>query len=273
MAEPAAADTLVVVPCYNEAQRLARVSLESLLADPGVGLVLVDDGSVDDTPALLARFAAAHPGRVRVVTLAENSGKGEAVRRGLLAAVSAQPAIVGYYDADGATPAAEMLRLLALLRSRPDLLAALAARVLMLGHPIERRAARHYSGRLFATAASMVLGLPIYDTQCGAKLLRNTDRMRAVLDEPFLGSWTFDVELLGRLSRTYRGLPGMPAEAFVEEPLLLWHEVGGSRLTLRSSLAAARDLGRYALRSRGPVRAAAYRSAGEPAHPRISAAG
>ena len=96
----------------------------------------------------------------------------------------------------------------------------------LLGHRIERSWARHYLGRLFATASSQVLGLPVYDTQCGAKVFRDGPALRAALATPFTSRWAFDVELLGRL--------GTGADRrFLEVPLERWHDVGGSKLRPR----------------------------------------
>jgi len=92
--------------------------------------------------------------------------------------------LVGFLDADLATPAEEMLRLVSTLRSSRAQ-AAFAARVALLGTTIERHATRHYLGRVFATAASLILDLRVYDTQCGAKAFHATPLLAAALEEPF----------------------------------------------------------------------------------------
>ena len=70
---------------------------------------------------------------------------------------------------------------------------------MLLGRTIEISALLHYFGRTAATAVSLILGLSVYDTQCGAKMFRCTPRMRRVFFEPFVTRWIFDVEILIRL--------------------------------------------------------------------------
>jgi hypothetical protein len=136
-----------------------------------------------------------------------------------------------------------MARLFAVLEADPGLRAALGSRVALLGRHIERRTTRHYLGRVFATAASLTLDAPIYDTQCGAKAFRVDDTLREALAEPFESRWVFDVELLARLMR--HGPAGI-----VEVPLEEWRDVRGSTLGLGAMTGAAADLVRIALRHR-----------------------
>jgi len=234
--------TAIVVPCFDEAARLDVAALAGLSALAGARVVLVDDGSTDGTAAVLGTATSAHPERFRVVTLPDNRGKGEAVRTGLQIALADGADVVGYYDADLATPPVEMARLVDELRDHPERSVVLGSRVGLLGHEIERSAARHYLGRLHATASSTVLRLPVYDTQCGAKVLRAGPELTTALATPFTSRWSFDVELLGRLLRA-----GLPADRFVEVPLRTWRDVGGSKLGVRSAIVAGLDLVRIAL--------------------------
>ena len=223
----------IVVPCFNEAARLDLQAFRDFRDDGGTRFLFVDDGSTDDTEAVLAGLVASDPSRFGLRVLERNSGKAEAVRSGLLAALREDPAIVGYWDADLATPLSTILPMCELLDSRPELQVVLGARVRLMGRSIERRAYRHYLGRVFATAASLILRLPVYDTQCGAKVFRNTPRLRRILEAPFRVDWTFDVELLARFlsSSGEEGVPD-PQREIYEYPLSQWHDAPGSKLRI-----------------------------------------
>lgn len=235
----------LVVPCYNEAERLdARRFTEFASASPEVRLVFVDDGSTDATATVLERVRAAVPDRVAVLRLEANGGKAEAVRRGVLHALDGGCCWVGFWDADLATPLDAVATFTAVLEHRPEVEMVVGSRVQLLGRRIARRPARHYLGRAFATAASLVLGLPIYDTQCGAKLFRASGATRALFVEPFATRWLFDVEILARLIRERRrtALP-QPESIVYELPLAEWRDVAGSRLRARDFARAVVDLG------------------------------
>ena len=230
----------LVLPAYNEERRLDTAGLRRLAVDPRVRLVFVDDGSTDGTLSMLREIEAdVHD--VAVVPMPRNGGKGEAVRTGMRHAIGSGAEVVGYYDIDLATPPSEILRLVDVMASRPDVNAVLGARVSLLGSSIERSPARHYAGRLFASLASLACGLRVYDTQCGAKLFRVTPTLEEALQEPFRSRWCFDVELLARL--THNGSNGaVNRSSFLEVPLSAWSDVGGSKLTFLAMLRAPVEL-------------------------------
>jgi dolichyl-phosphate beta-glucosyltransferase len=232
---------LVVIPCYNEAKRLDLARLSTLTRSGRLRLLFVNDGSTDGTGRLLATLERSSS-IVEVVNLPRNVGKAEAVRLGLVRGVELEAPIVGYYDADLATPPRELLRLLDRLEMTPHLSVVTAARVALLGRNIVRRATRHYLGRVFATGAALVLRLPVYDTQCGAKFFRVTPAFVAATARPFRSSWSFDVELIGRLLRGTDSAGPVPVSAFEEVPLLEWHHVPGSKLGAAAMIRAFLDL-------------------------------
>ena len=252
----------IVVPCHNEEKRLDGERLLGLLARPGISLLFVDDGSTDRTRERLLEIAARAPDRVRVHALDHNRGKGEAVREGLLQALATGAAAVGYLDADLSTPPEEMLGLVAALAD-PRIQVVLGSRVSLLGRRIERQRARHYLGRVFASVASLALGIPVYDTQCGAKVFRRSPTLEAALARPFSSRWAFDVELLGRLLVGEDGAPQLGESVFVEVPLQRWHDVKGSSLSPGHMLKAGIDLLRIAGQIRRRRRSRAPQPAGD----------
>jgi dolichyl-phosphate beta-glucosyltransferase len=251
---------ILVVPCYNEAERLDDGALLSLVEGeiPATRLLLVDDGSRDATGARLADLARRAPGRIDTLALAQNRGKAEAVRQGLQAALSRGANVVGYFDADLSTPVSEIRRLLATLDERDDVAAVIGARISLLGADIHRSHVRHYLGRVFATLASLILRARIYDTQCGAKLFRRSDALLAAVRDPFLSRWSFDVELLGRLLVGDPTAQPLSEAQILEVPLRSWRDVPGSKLNpgamagaLRELAQIARDLARRRRAARG----------------------
>lgn len=225
--------TQVVVPCFNEAERLDLSTFEALIQHVD-RIVFVDDGSTDATAVVIGEFVASRDGAVDLIRLEKNVGKAEAVRVGLLDAIERGATVVGYLDADLATPTSEMVRLIQVAHDEPHRTAVLGSRVALLGHSVQRRPTRHYLGRLYATAASLALGVAVYDTQCGAKVFRVGQPLQLALADPFHDQWSFDVELLGRLLSR----PGQAADPIIEVPLYRWHDVGGSSVSVTSGARA-----------------------------------
>jgi len=231
----------LVIPCYNEASRLKpEVFLERAGSGRDIGFLFVDDGSTDATSAILADMAVRGGGSIAVLTLNQNVGKARAVQLGVLAAFERQPEFVGFWDADLATPLSAVADFIDVFKARPAVDIVMGARVKLLGRDIRRSLVRHYCGRVFATAASFKLGISVYDTQCGAKVFRVTDRVRQVFATPFRSQWIFDVEILSR----YLAANGtaQSESRICEVPLNTWTAIPGSKLTMGHAVRAVLDL-------------------------------
>jgi dolichyl-phosphate beta-glucosyltransferase len=213
----------MVIPAYDEAGRILPTLLSVTLYLRELGrpfeIVIVDDGSRDDTIGVVERFAAQHP-EVRVLALGRNRGKGAAVREGMRAAHGAW---LLANDADGATPVGEIDRLL--VAADAGIPIAIGSRALPApGVRIERSAARFVIGRAFAGFVRW-LALPgIADSQCGFKLFRR-DAADAVFSRQQLDRFGFDVEILFLAHRL-----GFP----IAEVAVNWNNVAGSKVGLLS---------------------------------------
>lgn len=240
----------LVIPCYNEARRLnAGMFLSFLDNDKGARLLFVDDGSRDNTLSVLETVCRGHEDRAGILRCDRNLGKAEAVRHGVLHLLKhhSDP-IVGFWDADLATPLESADRLRRVFDERPAVEMVFGSRVKLLGRQVERRVTRHYLGRVFATIVSGMLHLPIYDSQCGAKLFRVNSNLREAFADPFLSKWVFDIEILSRYLKQYNGDSKRLAQAIYEYPLETWVDVSGSKVRAIDFLTAVVDLVR--IRSR-----------------------
>lgn len=236
--------TVIVVPCYNEAQRLRIGDFAAYAAAcPDISLLFVDDGSRDNTWEVLENLQKQAGPSVRLLRKIPNGGKAEAVRYGMNHALDhLAPEIVGFWDADLATPLDAIQDLRCILLRQPSIEMVFGSRVRLLGRRIERRPVRHYLGRLFATVVSNLLRLPIYDTQCGAKLFRANDALRDILRDPFVSRWVFDVEMIARFIRRSNGDSNQVASRIYEFPLYVWEDVAGSKVRPTDFFKAFRDV-------------------------------
>lgn len=220
----------IVIPCYNEAKRFPLERFASFVfAHPSICFLLVNDGSKDNTLEVLSLAREGREEQVDVLDQPVNGGKGEAVRAGILAAIQ-RPGCryVGFWDADMATPLETIDDMAAILVERPGLAMVFGARVKLLGRHVERRATRHYLGRIFATVVSTILRLPIYDTQCGAKIFRVDEGLPALFAEPFCSRWVFDVEIIARFIQQRGYDIESVSNSIYEYPLPEWRDVAGS---------------------------------------------
>jgi dolichyl-phosphate beta-glucosyltransferase len=219
----------MVIPAFRESERLPRYlrALTKALAETNFAcdVLVVDDGSGPEEVASLRRLFAevspAYPGLIPPLFLETNRGKGAAVRAGFDRGKSYD--WLGFVDADGSIPPAEVCRLLDMAATSANQEKALfASRVKMLGRRVERSALRHLSGRLFAFLVGLNIAPNIYDSQCGFKLMPSNAYFRIA---PWLeeNGFCFDVELLAAL---------LALNVTVEEAPIDWIDCPGSKVSL-----------------------------------------
>lgn len=227
-------DIAVVVPLYNEEHRLcADTFIKELSNSPNLTFLFVNDGSKDNTLNVIQNICDSNPTRALCLSLDKNSGKGEAVRRGMLHLLEkGSYDIIGFWDADLAVPLCEIWDFVDVFRQNPSVRGVIGSRVHLAGRLIERVHLRHYLGRLFATVMCWTFDFEIYDTQCGAKLFVR-EVLIPVVQESFCSRWIFDVELLIRISR----LPFLKGKNcwldkncwLYEMPVKEWRDVSGTK--------------------------------------------
>jgi dolichyl-phosphate beta-glucosyltransferase len=229
----------IVVPCYNEEQRLPRTIelIERYLAGKGVSyeLILVDDGSSDGTRKVMDAAAERNPA-VRLEALPQNRGKGRALAEGVAAARGAEILVT---DADLSTPIEEIDKLRAELAKGAGV--AIASRALK-GSRVEvsQPIYRVLMGKAFNLLVQAVLLPGIWDTQCGFKLFRADvahDAFAALTTDGF----GYDPEVLYRAAR--RGV------RIVEVPVV-WRNSAPTKVSpIKSSLDMFRHVVRIRLRA------------------------
>jgi glycosyltransferase involved in cell wall biosynthesis len=236
--------TAVVIPCYNESKRLqVEHFMDFIETHENIAFLFVNDGSQDNTIEILNRLSEHRSGRISALDLKNNQGKAEAVRQGMLHAFDSGFQYAGYLDADLATPLESIIEFEKLLNRMPEVWMVIGSRVQLLGREIRRKKTRHYLGRIFATVVSILLKLPVYDTQCGAKFFRNNAATRSVFQRKFVSRWIFDVEIIKHIrSIQVSNQNSIPAKRIYEMPLDKWQDIAGSKLKPRDFLKAFIEL-------------------------------
>lgn len=230
---------LIIVPCYNEESRFPLNAFDEYLSNSQnnhIHFLFVNDGSKDNTSKLLSVFTEKH-NSAYFLNLEANLGKAEAIRNGVLSTYSNGYEYIGYFDADLAAPLSQINLLIKAISSKSPFLI-MGTRISLLGSTkINRKPYRHYIGRVFATIVSNMLKLPVYDTQCGAKLIKK-EVAQIIFTPPFISKWLFDVELLFRIKKHYKNIQNK----IVEVPLKKWEDKAGSKINLSYYFLAPLDL-------------------------------
>lgn len=211
----------VIIPAYNEQRRLPATleSVHKYLLERGgtFEILVVDDGSHDDTAEVVESFAKTHEG-VRLLSYQPNQGKGHAIRTGIL---SAKGELMLIDDADGSSPIAELQRLETGIASGADI--AIGSRAKRdETRKVEALAYRKYIGNTFNFIVQNLLLPGIEDTQCGFKLFK-ADVARDIFSVSRINGYGFDVEVLHIAKlRGYK-----TAEIGIN-----WHNVDGSKVNV-----------------------------------------
>jgi dolichyl-phosphate beta-glucosyltransferase len=184
----------IIIPAYNEAGRIepALQSVTDCIRERGwdAELLVVDDGSVDATAAIVERWASSHP-EVKLIRNERNRGKGYSVRNGML---RASGDVVMFTDADMSSPIEEAELLFAAVREGADVAIGsrwLTGRRIVHKQPLYRR----FFGRCFNALTRSIMRLPFADTQCGFKAFRR-DAAHIVFGLQRIERWGFDPEIL-----------------------------------------------------------------------------
>jgi len=184
----------IVIPAYNESARIGRTLTHVLDCVHKNGwqaeVLVVNDGSQDDTAKIIRGFAAKDP-IVKLIENPGNRGKGFSVRNGILHAVGD---IVMFTDADLSSPMEEAELLFAAIRQGSDI--AIGSRWLeRKRQTIQQPLYRQFFGRCFNAVTRIIMGLPFADTQCGFKAFRRPVA-QTVFQLQRIERWGFDPEIL-----------------------------------------------------------------------------
>ncbi len=224
----------IVIPAYNESARIEHAldRVLTCIAEQGwdAEVLVVDDGSKDDTAAIVRRWMTSHP-RLNLIQNHGNRGKGYSVRNGLLQAAGE---IVLFTDADLSAPMEEAQRLLDAIAAGADV--AIGSRWMdRTRQTIHQPLYRQFFGRCFNWVTRAVMGLPFKDTQCGFKAFRRS-AAQVIFRLQTIERWGFDPEILF-IARKLRYV--------IREVPVTWGHDARSRMSyLRDGLKMLEDMAR-----------------------------
>lgn len=244
-----ASELSIVIPAYNEEQRLGRTLSrihEYFSHYPPVAnaleIIVVDDGSTDGTVRVAREWARAVPDReFRLFSNDRNRGKGYSVRRGML---EARAPIALFTDADLSAPVEESEKLLAAIAAGHDIAIGSRAldRSLISTH---QSVFRETAGIIFNAFVRLFTGLTLHDTQCGFKAFVR-EPCKIIFEQQRIEGFGFDPEILF-LARRHRLRTAEVPVRWAHDPATKVHVVRDSLLMFGDLLYICwnRLLGRY----------------------------
>jgi len=223
----------VVIPCYNEEKRLRSAEFRDFVKNNlGYHLCFVNDGSNDKTLDVLNELAKGYEDHISVYNCAQNGGKAEAVRQGILH-LTQDPQIdyFGYLDADLSTDFRDFNDLVdAITDSEFQIIG--GSRMARMGADITKEGGRAIISKSINLVIRNILGMSFNDTQCGAKIMTR-EVAENMFNKKFNTSWLFDVEIFLRMKKFYGA--DKVNNVICELPLKRWIHEDGSHLSMKDS--------------------------------------
>jgi CheY-like chemotaxis protein len=238
----------VVIPCYNEEKRLLSEEFRDFAhKNLGYHLCFVNDGSKDNTLAVLQELIKGKEDYISIYDCEKNGGKAEAVRLGMLhLAKQSQFDYIGFLDADLSTNFDDFQDLTDTISNSKYKLV-FGSRISRMGADITKESARKIISQTINFIIRKTLGMEIKDTQCGAKIMTK-EVIEKTFQEKFITKWLFDVEIFMRMKKIYGSKETQ--EFILEKPLNRWIHADGSKLSFKDSIKIIGQIGQIAIHYR-----------------------
>jgi len=227
--------TGIIIPCYNEEKRLDTTAfLNFIHQENNYHLCFVNDGSKDNTIAILKGIQEANPYKVSVIDVKKNAGKAAAVSAGAKYLYDrGDIEFIGFIDADLSTDFEDFGDLLKTLRTNRTLSFVFGSRAKNASEAIEKDVIRGLISKIINVLIVTILGLSIQDTQCGAKVFR-ASLVPTLFAKNFFSRWLFDVEMFIKMKKHFGKQEIM--NKIYEQPLKRWVHMEDSKLGIKDSL-------------------------------------
>ena len=229
-------DLFMIVPCFNEEKRINLDYWNKLSEITNVNWIFVNDGSNDGTKNLLTQISNSS-----LINLERNSGKAEAIRKGILETFNKNQSDIfhfGYLDADSAFKFEDIKNIIKLYFSKESTHDShWGSRVALSGRNITRNNIRHILSRILITIFGYRLGNLPYDPQTGFKIFKFNKVQMSIFDKNFETKWFVDLEILLR----FKAISNKDMKVW-EEPVNTWKDIAGSKILGLELITVFRDL-------------------------------
>jgi len=239
MTVPELGRVVMVMPTYNEADNLAWIVGRLREAQPGVDVLVVDDGSPDGTGRIADELAAADP-QVKVLHRSQKAGLGAAYRAGFRVALDAGYDVIGEMDADGSHQPEQLHRLLEAARSA-DLV--IGSRWIPGGSIVNWPKSREALSRFGNIYVRILLGMPVKDATAGFRLFRRATLEKIDIDQVQSTGYVFQTDMAYRTLQAGLKVQEVPIE-FIER------ERGDSKMSRDVATESLKSITTWGLRER-----------------------